>query len=91
MRNLAVVYDGPGKVSVKDIGYPQLKDPQGRPAPHAVIVKVSSDNSRATRLSCVCLPVTARHSRSFSPSLLSLCAACSLLCHAVHRHQHLRF
>jgi len=43
-RNLAVVYMGEGKVEVKDIGYPTLTDPQGKPAPHAVIVKTIVTN-----------------------------------------------
>jgi len=43
-RNLAVVYMGKEEVQIKDIGYPQLKDPQGRAAPHAVIVKSIATN-----------------------------------------------
>jgi len=43
-RNLAVVYEGPEKVSVKDIGYPQFKDPHGNPAQHGVIVKSIATN-----------------------------------------------
>jgi len=38
-RNLAVVYEGPKTVAVKDIGYPQFVDPNGRPINHGVIVK----------------------------------------------------
>jgi len=38
-RNLALVYKGPNSVEVKDIGYPEFKDPHGNPAQHAVIVK----------------------------------------------------
>jgi len=43
-RNLAVVYMGKEKVEVKDIGYPKLVDPQGNPAPHAVVVKSIATN-----------------------------------------------
>ena len=53
-RNLAVVYEGPEKVAVKDIGYPQFKDPQGNPAPHAVIVKVSQAAASTIRCCCCC-------------------------------------
>jgi len=38
-RNLAVVYTAPMTVVVKDIGYPKMVDPSGKPAPHGVIVK----------------------------------------------------
>ena len=57
-RNLAVVYDGLEKVVVKDIGYPQLKDPQGNPAQHAVIVKVSSDQDRTLVTALLLPPLT---------------------------------
>jgi len=43
-RNLAVVYKGPKDVEIKDIGYPEFKDPQGNPAQHAVIVKPIATN-----------------------------------------------
>lgn len=42
--NRGVVYIGPGKVEVQNIADPKLQSPDGRKAPHAVILKVVSTN-----------------------------------------------
>ncbi|WP_017999787.1 formaldehyde dehydrogenase, glutathione-independent [Paracoccus sp. N5] len=42
--NRGVVYIGPGKVEVQDIADPKLQSPDGRKAPHGVILKVVSTN-----------------------------------------------
>jgi len=44
--NRGVVYRGPNQVAVEDVGYPLLKNPalNGRPAPHAVIIKILVTN-----------------------------------------------
>lgn len=44
MSNRGVVYIGPGKVEVQNIPDPKLQSPDGRKAPHAVILKVVSTN-----------------------------------------------
>lgn len=44
MSNRGVVYIGPGKVEVQNIADPKLQTPDGRKAPHAVILKVVSTN-----------------------------------------------
>ena len=44
MSNRGVVYIGPGKVEVQNIPDPKLQTPDGRKAPHAVILKVVSTN-----------------------------------------------
>ncbi|MFC0338219.1 glutathione-independent formaldehyde dehydrogenase [Kushneria avicenniae] len=42
--NRGVVYMGPGKVEVKDIAYPKMETPNGKPIDHGVILKVVSTN-----------------------------------------------
>ena len=49
--NKGVVYEGPGKVKVEDIGFPKLEVPaedpfqhQGRNAPHGVILRIVATN-----------------------------------------------
>src|SRR5947209_8572258 len=49
--NMGVVYEGPGKVKVEDIGFPKLEVPvedpfqhQGRSAPHGVILRIVATN-----------------------------------------------
>ncbi|WNG37254.1 formaldehyde dehydrogenase, glutathione-independent [Archangium violaceum] len=42
--NRGVVYLGPGKVEVRDIDYPKMVNPQGKPVEHGVILKVVSTN-----------------------------------------------
>lgn len=42
--NRGVVYVGPGKVEVQNIPFPELVDPLGRKANHAVILRVISTN-----------------------------------------------
>jgi glutathione-independent formaldehyde dehydrogenase len=42
--NRGVVYEGPGKVEVRNIDYPKFEDPQGRKIEHAVIIKTATTN-----------------------------------------------
>lgn len=42
--NKGVVYEGPGKVEVRNIDYPKFEDPQGRKIEHAVIIKTVATN-----------------------------------------------
>lgn len=42
--NRGVVYVEPGKVEVRDIDYPKMQNPHGKPIEHAVILKVVSTN-----------------------------------------------
>jgi hypothetical protein len=35
--NKAVVWQGPNKVTVKDVGYPKMQDPHGKPIEHGVM------------------------------------------------------
>lgn len=42
--NRGVVYRGPRKVEVEDIGYPKMENPQGKKIEHAVILKVAATN-----------------------------------------------
>ena len=42
--NRAVTFMGPGKLEVRDTGYPKLADPQGRKIQHAVILKLVTTN-----------------------------------------------
>ena len=44
MSNRGVVYIGPGKVEVQNIGDPKLQSPDGRKIEHGVILKVVSTN-----------------------------------------------
>jgi glutathione-independent formaldehyde dehydrogenase len=43
-KNRGVVYQGPGKVEVQSIDYPQMKNPQGKDINHGVILKIVSTN-----------------------------------------------
>ncbi|HEX7895417.1 MAG TPA: alcohol dehydrogenase catalytic domain-containing protein, partial [Terriglobales bacterium] len=42
--NQAVVYEGPGKVTVESIDYPKFVNPQGKPIEHGVILKTIASN-----------------------------------------------
>ena len=42
--NRGVVYLEPGKVEVRDIAYPEFRDPQGCEIKHGVILKIVSTN-----------------------------------------------
>jgi glutathione-independent formaldehyde dehydrogenase len=42
--NRAVVFVEPGKMEVKDVGYPKLEDPKGRRIEHAAILKLVATN-----------------------------------------------
>ncbi len=42
--NRGVVYLGPGKVEVRNIDYPKMVNPKGKPIEHGVILKVVSTN-----------------------------------------------
>lgn len=42
--NKGVVYEGPGKVEVRNIDYPKFEDPQGKKIEHAVIIKTVTTN-----------------------------------------------
>jgi glutathione-independent formaldehyde dehydrogenase len=42
--NRGVVYVGPNKVEVREIGYPKLEEPSGRKANHGVILKCLATN-----------------------------------------------
>src|SRR6201746_545147 len=43
-NNRGVIFEGPGKVEVHNIDYPDFKDPQGKSIEHGVILKVISTN-----------------------------------------------
>jgi hypothetical protein len=83
--NSAVVFQGPGKVTVQDVGYPEMKNPHGETIDHGVILKVvataicgSDLHSKADENNC-----SRYHGRAPTMSstsyLFALCVAASLL------------
>jgi len=43
-RNLTVVWEGPKKVGLKDMGFPAMRRPKGEPFEHGVVLKVIATN-----------------------------------------------